>query len=140
MTRLAALVVALVLVAGCSSSPSPSRTPIAPSTHPAGDIELAAVTVPRLATSPGAAASAGEAVNAFGLDLYAKLVAADPGGDLVFSPASIGLALAMARAGAKGATAEEMDAVMHDLGSDASGARGPAGHPGPPQVRHGDAG
>jgi serpin B len=38
----------------------------------------------------------------------------------VISPASIGLALAMARAGAKGRTADEMDAVMHDLGADDS--------------------
>ena len=121
MTRLAALILALVLVAGCSAALSPSGDPGAPSITPgAAGIDLAAVSLPRLAASPGDATAAGKAVNAFGLDLYARLVAADPDANLVFSPASIGLALAMARAGARGATADEMDAVMHDLGSDAS--------------------
>src|SRR5262245_56671695 len=42
-----------------------------------------------------------------GFDMAAKLGAAR--GNLVFSPASIALALAMTRAGARGVTAEEMD-------------------------------
>lgn len=121
---------ALALVAGCSpAAPSPSTTPVPPGTpapesaSPAADgIELAAATLPRLATTPADATTAGEAVNAFGLDLYAKLVAADPTASLVVSPASIATALAMARGGAKGATAAEMDAVMHDLGADANAA------------------
>jgi serpin B len=40
-------------------------------------------------------------------------------GDAVVSPASIALALAMARAGALGETASQMDAVLHDAASDA---------------------
>lgn len=51
------------------------------------------------------------AANAFGLDLYAHLSAGQQG-NLVFSPASIEVALAMTRAGARGATAEEMDRVL----------------------------
>jgi len=108
---------ALALVAGCSpAAPSPS-TPVQ-----AGAIELAAATAPRLASTPQDAAHGGDAVNAFGLELYAKLVAADPAANLVVSPASIATALAMARAGAKGETAAEMDAVMHGLGAEANAA------------------
>jgi serpin B len=122
-----AALLALALVAGCSSAaPSPSTTPGTtgvPAITPGPDgIALAAVSLPRLATTPDDAAKAGDAVNAFGLDLYAKLIAADPGANLVVSPASIALALAMARAGAKGTTAAEMDAVMHGLGADANAA------------------
>ena len=51
------------------------------------------------------------ALNLFGADVYGKLAAsAEP--NLVFSPASIMLALAMTRAGARGATAAEMDAAL----------------------------
>ena len=58
---------------------------------------------PACATTPRRTrSSAGAAVNAFGLDLYARLVAADAAANLVLSPASIALALAMARAGARG--------------------------------------
>ena len=119
MKRLLAGLTTLILVAGCGSA-APS-SPGVPAITPGTDgIALAAVSVPRLATSVDDAARAGDAVNAFGLDLYAKLVAADPSANLVFSPASIELALAMARAGARGTTATEMDAVMHALGTDAN--------------------
>lgn len=58
------------------------------------------------------ALGAARALNLFGADVYGKLAAsAEP--NLVFSPASIMLALAMTRAGARGATATEMDAVLH---------------------------
>ena len=55
-------------------------------------------------------------VNAFGLDLYARV--RDASSNLVISPASVALALSMARAGARGTTASEMDAVLHDLATD----------------------
>jgi len=48
---------------------------------------------------------------AFALDAYHKLIGSN--GNLVFSPASISLALAMTYAGAVGPTASEMAAVMH---------------------------
>jgi len=65
---------------------------------------------------PGDALQAGAAVDAFGLDLYRAIAPGQT--NLVFSPASITLALAMARAGARGATASEMDAVMHGAAAD----------------------
>jgi serpin B len=49
--------------------------------------------------------------NAFALDLYARL--RDEPGNVLFSAYSIQSALAMARAGARGTTATQMDRVLH---------------------------
>lgn len=57
--------------------------------------------------------AAAMAVNAFANDLYDRLVAVDPSANLVFSPASIAIALAMTSAGAKGTTLTEMDDVLN---------------------------
>lgn len=62
---------------------------------------------------PADALQASGAVNAFADDLYARLVAADPSANLVFSPASITVALTMAAVGARNATVDEMNAVLH---------------------------
>jgi serpin B len=121
MTRLLAFLVALALAAGCSSGGG-GTSPVPQPTAGVDGMTLAVVTAPRLATAEADGTAAGGAVNAFGLDLYARLVADDPAGNLVFSPASIELPLAMARAGARGQTASEMDAVMHDLGAEANAA------------------
>ena len=64
---------------------------------------------------PAVAPKAAAAIRAFGLDLYRRV--AKGGGNVVLSPTSIALALAMARAGAKGATAAQMDEVMHSAGA-----------------------
>ena len=103
--KLAALV-PLVLLLATSASPALAQ----------GDVGVAQADVPRASTSPADATEAGAALDAFGLDLYRAL---SPGQtNMVFSPTSISLALAMARAGARGQTAAEMDAVMHALASD----------------------
>jgi serpin B len=101
MKRLLALI-ACVAVAGCGSS--------------AGSISLAKAAIARANAPAADATSATAAVNAFGFDL---LRAMHPSGDAVVSPASIALALAMARAGAVGTTASQMDLVLHDAASDA---------------------
>ncbi|MEI7548010.1 MAG: serpin family protein, partial [Actinomycetota bacterium] len=67
----------------------------------------------RIAVTPDDAVQASVAVNAFAHDLYDRLVAADPTANLVFSPASIAIALTMAAAGARGATVREMEAALH---------------------------
>jgi serpin B len=78
-------------------------------------VTLAKANVPRASADPALAQDAAGAINAFGVDLYLRL-ATD--GNVVVSPASIALALGMARAGALGTTATEMDAVLHDLATD----------------------
>jgi serpin B len=71
----------------------------------------------RGAFSADGASRAAESTTAFGLDLLESEEFGS--GNVVFSPTSIACALAMARAGARGDTAAEMDAVMHAAGADA---------------------
>ncbi len=110
MRRLVVGTLALVTLSGCGPTGGGGGT--------GDDVALAAANVPRLITTANDAADAGTAVNAFGLDLYRLAAGQDPAANLVLSPASIALALSMASAGARGATATEMDAVLHGLGSD----------------------
>ena len=69
-----------------------------------------------MVADPERAAVAADAINAFGLELYAR-IAMEPG-NIMISPASIAIALTMARAGARGATADEMNTVLRGLGSE----------------------
>lgn len=101
---------------------------IAPAQGPTGPtgVELAQADVARAPTDPKDAKTAAASITAFGLDLYRALLA-DPKLDLgtknvVFSPTSVALALGLARAGARGATAAQMDTVLHTSGWDALGA------------------
>ena len=109
-TKLAALLSLALVVSAC-----------APAGSTGDDVALARADVPRASTAPEDAAAAGTAIAALGLDLYRAIVA-DGESNVVLSPTSIALALAMARAGARGQTATEMDAVMRDLGADANAA------------------
>ena len=91
---------------------------------PIAGIELAKADVARATADPAEAKKAAASINAFGLDLYKRMLAdgtLKPGENAVFSPTSIALALAMARAGAKGETAAQMDAVLHTSGWDELG-------------------
>jgi serpin B len=87
---------------------------VALSSDPTPGFELASVTTDPVATSMMAAKREAGAVNAFGLDLYRRLrsTADLKGRGLIFSPYSIVTALSMARAGAKGATASQMDDAL----------------------------
>lgn len=107
MRRLVAALLAVTMVVGCSGA-GPGL----------GGSELAMSNHARMATTPADAASAAAATNAFGLALYALAAGGDRSANLVVSPTSIALALAMARAGARGTTAAEMDAVLRELASD----------------------
>ena len=97
---------------------------IALSDAPLAGLELAQADVARAPASPAAAKQAAGSINAFGLDLYRRLLAGSIGADenAVFSPTSVALALAMARAGARGQTASQMDTVLRTSGWDALGA------------------
>jgi serpin B len=72
--------------------------------------------VPRAAAAPAEARKASAAINAFGLDLLGR--AGKPDANVVLSPTSIAIALAMARAGARGETAAQMDTVMRSAGAE----------------------
>ena len=139
MNRRFALLFALVLAvggcAGAASSPGPSAvgqspSPSSPATSPSSPafspsspafsplpgISLAQAQLPRASADPGAAAGAAGDLDAFGFDLLHAISAG--GGNTVFSPASISLALAMAELGAKGQTAAQMNAVLHGVVAD----------------------
>jgi serpin B len=99
LTRAVALVALGGIVWGCA-------TPAA-----AAGIGLATSKATRAAGSDEAANQAATSISGFGFALYRVVGAKD--GNLVFSPTSIVVALSMARAGAGGETASQMDAVMH---------------------------
>jgi serpin B len=127
--------VTAVAIGGCGTgvpSASPSVSPLPPSTTPAMSpsaepspssaalaIELVRSQLARAGAEDGDARAAAEAINAFALDLH-RALAAD-GENLVVSPASIAIALGMARAGARGETADQMDAVLREVASDEHG-------------------
>ncbi|MGH7488265.1 MAG: serpin family protein, partial [bacterium] len=54
-----------------------------------------------------------DGITAFGHDLYANVAAKAASGNIVISPLSIAVAMSMARAGAGGSTASEIDAALH---------------------------
>ena len=134
--RLAVTLVLLALIAGSCGSPTSSATPAASappsptastptvsppvpatpavtpgaSATPSAGIVLSMADVPRDPTGPNDLATAAAMVNGFAVDLLHRT---SGGTNLVFSPASIAAALAMARAGARGTTATEMDSVLH---------------------------
>jgi serpin B len=106
--KLALLIPIIVIVTACAPTAS---------TDPPGGIQLARSDIPRASAAPDDAVAAAIAIDAFGLDLYHAVAAGKT--NMVVSPASIALALGMARAGARGATAAEMDAVLHGAASEA---------------------
>ena len=83
-------------------------------------LAMAVSDVARMPVGKGQAKAAANSITSFGLDLYRRLLE-DPdraSGNAVFSPTSIALALGMARAGARGETAAEIDDVLHVSNAD----------------------
>jgi serpin B len=88
---------------------SPAPPPIV---HPTATLSPAQVAAEK---------SAGQSIDAFGLELYKALQAETGGsGNLFLSPFSISTALAMVYAGARGDTAAQMASVLHLSGDAAS--------------------
>lgn len=107
-------VLCFALVTSCASRSPHSGTPTstAPSSAPASlPTEVRASGVARADAGSVSTTALVNGTTAFGHDLYVE--AAKAGGNVVISPLSIEVALAMARAGAAGTTAAEIDAVMH---------------------------
>lgn len=122
--RLAAAVLATALAAaGCGSAPDVAE--------PAGVTALAvAADREEPSVSAGDLRRLTDAQREFAVDLY-RSVSGEVPGDLALGPGSLHTALAMIRAGARGRTATEMDAVLradrldgrlHELGNALDGA------------------
>ena len=109
--RLVTAALAVVLVAGCGVvTPAPSPTPNASGNIVAtGDVVKTSVS--RVPGEADAAKAAAAGVNALAADIYGQI--APKSANVVFSPYSIDVALAMTRIGAKGETADQMDTVLH---------------------------
>jgi serpin B len=103
-------------LAACMADDHGRGGPPAGGTNVMSPVGYVAANRKRTAGSDAAAATAARAVAALGVDLYSRLVTEDQ--NLVISPWSVMVALAMTRAGAVGRTATEMDSVLHgtDLG------------------------
>lgn len=99
-----------------TASPTPTPAPTPAASPSAAAIELARAAIPRAAATIDDARAAAAAINAFGFELHRALAA--EGTNIVASPTSIAIALGMARIGARGTTAREMDAVLSDLATD----------------------
>lgn len=98
---------------GLTACAGPSGDNGGPSGSGEEPVELAVSTVARAQPDPATLAGAADSVRAFTADLYRRQAGADATGNLVSSPYSVAVALAMTRNGAAGATAREMDAVLH---------------------------
>ena len=126
-----ALAAAALIVGGCAStaataspgasqaSPATSSPSLQPSATPlpSGSVveyDIVKGTAPLAKPAADEGAAAGTRINNFGLNLLRRL---DSNGNLCVSPTSIALALAMVRAGAKGDTATQMDAVLSQFGA-----------------------
>jgi serine protease inhibitor len=81
-----------------------------------GSVGLAMAAAPRAAADPADAVKAGAAIDDFGFELLRAATHGDE--NAVLSPTSIVLALAMARPGARGETAAQIDTVLHQVASD----------------------
>jgi serpin B len=94
----------------------------------AGSLDGAALVPPAIAQSsvaretvsavpPGALQAAVAANNAFAVDLFGRVRAESPAGNLITSPLSASIALTMAYAGAVGTTATQMASALHFAGA-----------------------
>jgi len=119
--RLVAMIVTLAVLAACGSNaaappPNPDNNQPMPTGVQLIGAEIQRDIDPKVTPDELAALIAGQ--NQLGIDLYRSL-ALSSDGNLVISPSSISLDLAMVYAGARGTTADEMRKTLHfDLPAD----------------------
>jgi serine protease inhibitor len=109
------MLAALPALDGCGTATTPTA---------AAAVRTVSGTVARDAADEAAVPGAAAIVRDFSADLYRQLANTTSGsrpGNLVCSPYSVAVALAMARTGARGRTATEMDSVLHAGSGGASG-------------------
>jgi serine protease inhibitor len=103
----------LLLLASCTSSSTSTPTPGEPAgrTLEGTEGELLTVDVARAEIEGADLDALVDGMTRFGVELFDQV--AEPGANVVLSPTSISLVFGMARAGAAGTTAEEIDGVLH---------------------------
>jgi serine protease inhibitor len=99
------VILAVVLLSGCTSNTEPLPPPTTPQSVP--------TVIPTISPTEMATLSIVDANNQFAFDLYSRLNGTAPEGNLFFSPFSISSALALTYEGARGTTAEEIRSVFH---------------------------
>ncbi|MFA4849846.1 MAG: serpin family protein [Methanoregula sp.] len=112
---LASIVIAFVLIPGCTGPSEKSVVNTSPSGTPQDTTQMPVVTATIHSGNAPAAQSVPAANNRFAFDLYAALAKnpANVGQDLFYSPFSISSALAITGEGAKGKTADEIFMVFY---------------------------
>jgi len=95
-------------LAACSSKANTGGASTAPSIAQSGVLREPASSVSQAAIAGAVAAN-----NAFAVDLFGRVRATAPAGNLLTSPISASLALTMTYAGAAGATATQMATALH---------------------------
>jgi serpin B len=105
-----------MLLSACAPAPGPTIEP-GPAPAPVADVAQSSL---KRETNPSVPESDVQSLvegnNAFALDLYRQL--STQNGNLIYSPFSISLALAMTYAGARGETESQMADVLHFPGQD----------------------
>jgi serpin B len=125
---LASLLLPLLLAGSAAAHKPPPRdvdrgAPIDPDEEVNGPRRRVEVDQPPQPVNLPPANAAAEASNELAMDLYRDLATRNAGQNMIFSPASISLALAMTYGGAAGTTADQMAQVLH---LDATGGGGKA--------------
>jgi len=108
VTAAVGVALALTATAGCGSSGRQGGTGVTST-----GTEVRATGVARAGAESVSTSALVDGVTAFGHDLYAEMAAKAGSGNIVISPLSIAVAMSMARAGAGGVTASEIDAALH---------------------------
>ncbi|HEU4354691.1 MAG TPA: serpin family protein [Actinomycetota bacterium] len=114
MRRFVVALASLLLLVSCTTArpPAPTTTgePLGPSLE-GTEGELLTVDIARAEPDGADLDALVDGMTRFGVEVFDRV--AEPGANVVLSPTSISMVFGMARAGAAGTTAEEIDSVLH---------------------------